>query len=192
MAVLFTNARNLGFSDGVFDIALCGFMGWDDCFDFIHLEFTQPDTKAQEIRRVLRDGGKFICCLWDAQEDLAWMEAAMLRHYPALLQDSEFLQQRPIGMSYEKALGYEVIFHAAGFRNIEVSWETGEFVSTDEEEWWQEMGNIGWDPYLNKITQVSATKLLYIKNAVFTELQSYKQSDGIHFNKSAFYVCGVK
>jgi hypothetical protein len=32
------------------------------------------------------------------------MEEAMLRHYPAILHDSEYLQRRPIGLSYEKAI----------------------------------------------------------------------------------------
>jgi ubiquinone/menaquinone biosynthesis C-methylase UbiE len=167
-------------------------MGWDDCFDFVHLEFTQPDIKAKEIWRVLRDGGRFVCCSWEAQQDLAWMEEAMLRHYPDLLQDGEYMQERPIGMAYEKAPGYEIILRAAGFRNIDISWETGEFASTDEEEWWRQMGNVGWDPFFKKIKQANADKLQSIKDAIFEDLQSHKQADGIHFTKTAFYVCGVK
>ena len=93
------NARTLGFRTGIFDFVLSGFMGWYDCFDFAQLRFTRPDTKAKEIRRVLRDGGRFVCCSWDEQEDLRWMEEAVLRHYPAILQDREYLERRPIGMA---------------------------------------------------------------------------------------------
>jgi SAM-dependent methyltransferase len=167
-------------------------MGWDDCFDFVRLEFSRADAKAQEIRRVLRKGGRFACCSWEAQEDLAWMEEAMLRHYPALSQDGEYVQQRPIGMAYEKSEGYEIIFHTAGFRDIKVSWETGEFVSNDEEEWWQQMGNIGWGSFFDKIRKVGTEKLLRIKDAIIKDLQAYKKSDGLHFTKTAFYVSGVK
>jgi ubiquinone/menaquinone biosynthesis C-methylase UbiE len=190
--VLFTNARNMGFPTASFDIALCGFMGWDDCFDFVHLEFTQPDTKASEFWRVLRDGGTFVCCSWEEQEDLAWMEEAMLRFYPTLLQDEEYLQQRPIGMGYEKAQGYEIILRSAGFREIEISRETAEFVSTDEDEFWREMDYIGWDIFLKKIKTENADKLLRVKEAILKDLQSHKQSDGIHFSKTVFFISAVK
>ena len=93
-------------------------MGWYDCFDFDKGKFTQPDTKAKEIRRVLRDGGRIICCSWEKQEGVSWMEDAIIRHYPLILEDPEYLERRPIGMAYEKAEGYEVILQRAGFREI--------------------------------------------------------------------------
>jgi hypothetical protein len=64
------NPKDLGFQTGSFDIAISGFMGWYDCFDFAKGEFTQPDTKAKEIWRALRDEGRFTCCSWEEQEDL--------------------------------------------------------------------------------------------------------------------------
>ena len=167
-------------------------MGWDDCFDFVRNEFTQADTKASEIHRVLRDGGRFVCCSWEAQEDLAWMEEAILRHYTDILMDSEYLTRRPIGMAYEKAQGYEIILRNAGFRDIEVSRETAEFVSTDEEEWWGQMGSVGWDSLIEKIKQKSADQLIKIKEAIFKDLHPYQQADGIHFTKSVFFISGVK
>jgi cell wall-associated NlpC family hydrolase len=100
---LFTNARTLGFRAGFFDIALCGFMGWYDCFDFARGEFAQPDTKTKEIWRVLKHGGRFVCCSWEEQRDLRRMEEAITRYYPALLKDDAYLKERPIGMAYEKA-----------------------------------------------------------------------------------------
>ena len=191
-AVLFTNAKNLGFPTATFDIALCGFMGWNDCFDFIHNEFTQPDTKAPEIFRVLRNGGKFVGCSWEAQEDLAWMEEAILRHHPDILTDDEYLEQRPIGMAYEKPAGYAIILREAGFRSIEVSREAVECVSTDEEEWWQQMSNVGWDTLIEKVERKDAGQLIRIKEAIFKELQPFKHLDGIHFTKRVFFVRGVK
>lgn len=183
------NARNLGFPAGTFDVALCGFMGWYDCFDFTHLEFTQPDTKAKEIRRVLREGGRFVCCSWEEQEDLAWMEAAILRHYPAILQDDEYLERRPIGMAYEKAPGYEIILESAGFRGIDISKETMTFVSTDEDEWWRQMLHLGWESLVDKI---EADELHRVQEAIFRDLQPHRQADGIHFNKVVFFVSAVK
>jgi len=190
--VLFTNANNLGFPSGSFDVALCGFMGWYDCFDFVRFEFTQPDRKAKEIRRVLKDGGKLVCCSWHEQEDLAWMEEEMVRHYPAILEDSEYLERRPIGMAYEKAKGYRIILQSAGFRDIGSCQETLTCVSTDEEEWWRQMQNVGWDSLLEKIGNQEPAGLRRAKQAILEDLQRYRQADGIHFDKVVFFVQGVK
>lgn len=190
--MLFTNAKNLGFRTGSFDIAICGFMGWYDCFDFVQGEYTEPDTKATEIWRVLREGGRFVCCSWEKQEGVGWMEEAIIRYYPAILEDSEYLEERPIGMAYEKAEGYEIIFQRAGFREIEIFRETMTFVSTDEEEWWRQMLHLGWDSFIQKIENDGTDQLPRVKEAIFQDLQRYKKADGIHFDKVVFFVCGVK
>jgi ubiquinone/menaquinone biosynthesis C-methylase UbiE len=174
-AALFTNARNLGFPAGSFDRIICGFMGWYDCFDFTHNEFTQPEAKAREIWRVLKDEGQFTCCSWEEQEDLRWMEEAILRYYPAILEDPEYLQERPIGMAYEKAAGYEIILHSAGFRDIGVTKEAAGFVSTDEEEWWRQMRFVGWDSLIEKIDRKGDGSLQRIKEAIFAGLQQFKR-----------------
>lgn len=192
VAVLYTNAMSLGFPTNTFDLALCGFMGWDDCFDYAKNVFTRVDTKAPEIRCVLREGGRFVCCSWEAQEDLAWMEEAMLRHHPAILHDEDYLKQRPIGMAYEKAAGYEIILRTAGFRQIEISRETAEFVSTDEEEWWQQMLYLGWDMIFNKTQANDEVILAKVKDSILADLQSHKQPDGIHFTKTVFFLSAVK
>ena len=192
MAVLFTNAYHLGFPDGWFDVVLSGFMGWYDCFDFEQNVFTRLDTKTPEIYRVLRDGGKLVVCSWEAQEDLAWMEATMLRYHPDLLLDKEFLAERPIGMAHEKPAGYEIIFRAAGFKDIQVSQEKAEFISTNEQDWWSMMSSVGWETLFDKLERANPGQLSRIKEKIFQDLQAFKQSDGIHFTKSVFYVSGVK
>jgi hypothetical protein len=167
-------------------------MGWYDCFDFGQGTFTQPDTKAKEIWRVLREGGRFVNCSWEKQEDLSWMEEAIIRHYPAILEDDEFLERRPIGTAYEKPEGYEIIFQSAGFREIEISREAMTFISTDEEEWWRQMQHLGWDSLLEKIEKAGADQLQRVKSGIFEDLQRYKQADGIRFDKLVFFVRGVK
>jgi SAM-dependent methyltransferase len=186
------NAKELGFQTRSFDIAISGFMGWYDCFDFTRGEFTQQDTKAREIWRVLRDGGRLVCCSWEEQEGVRWMEEAMIRHYPAILEDSEYLERRPIGMAYEKPAGYEIILDRAGFREIEILRETMTFVSTDEEEWWRQMQHLGWGSLTEKIGDDGSGRLHRVKEAIFEDLQRYKQADGIHFDKVVFFVCGLK
>jgi SAM-dependent methyltransferase len=190
--VLFMDARNIGFQAQTFDIALCGFMGWDDCFDFVNNRFFKEDRKAPEIFRVLRDGGRFVGCSWEAQEDLAWMEEAMLRYCPSLLKDDEYLRRRPIGMSYEKAVGYEVILHTAGFGDIDYVSESAEFISTDEEEWWRQMEAVGWESLFEKIKLTDSKEFYRIKESILRDLALFKYLDGIHFTKSVFFVSAVK
>jgi ubiquinone/menaquinone biosynthesis C-methylase UbiE len=167
-------------------------MGWDDCFDFARGKFTQPNTKAKEIWRVLRDGGRFACCSWDEQEDVSWMEEAVIRHHPAILEDCEYLERRPIGMAYENPEGYEIILRDAGFRDIEVSREIMTFVSTDEEEFWRQMQYLGWASLMERIKVGGADHLQRLKEAIFKDLRRYKQADGIHFFKKVFIICGIK
>ena len=187
--VAFMNAERLGFEAGVFDLALSGFMGWYDCFDFVNLQFTRQDRKGPEIYRVLRRGGKFVCCTWEAQEDLAWMEEAVLRHYPAILEDADYLEHRPIGMAYEKAAGYELILRNAGFQDIEVSARAMDFLSSDEEEWWRQMHEVGWWKCLDKLEPGTLQKL---KEAVFSDLQAFKRLDGIVFKKVVIFTKATK
>jgi ubiquinone/menaquinone biosynthesis C-methylase UbiE len=183
------NVSNMAFSNSSFDIALCGFMGWYDCFDFVKFQFTLPETKAKEIWRVLRDGGKFICCSWEQQEDVTFMEEVFIRHYPPILQDREFLKHRTIGMAFEKAAGYEIIFRSAGFQEIETLQDSMTFISTDEEEWWRQMYELGWFTVIDKMDPAEVQR---IKDAIFQDLQPFKQADGIHFQKTVFYVRGVR
>jgi SAM-dependent methyltransferase len=190
--VLFANARHIGFPTGFFDLALCGFMGWDDCFDFVHNQFIRPDKKAPEIYRVLKESGKFVCCSWESQEDLSWMENAMEQHCPALLGDPEYQQERTIGMSRENAHGYEIILDSAGFRNIKVIEYEAEFVSTDEQEFWRQMEHLGWDIYFKKIEKVGSPNLMEIKRAIFQDIQPNKHKDGIHFTKRVLFVTATK
>ncbi len=183
------NAKNMAFPADTFDIALTGFMGWYDCFDFNTNQFTNPDTKAPEIHRVLKAGGRLVCCSWEEQYDLAWMEAAVLRNYPQLLENAEYLRRRPIGMAYEKSRGYEIILRQAGFRDIEISTHTMAFLSTDEEEWWQLMQEVGWESLLVKLDAEVVRKL---KAAILRDLKEYKAGKGIIFEKKVFFVCGHK
>lgn len=176
----------------VFDIVISGFMGWYDCFDFTRLEFTALDTKTGEIWRVLKNGGRFVCCSWLAQEDLRWMEEAILRHFPAIREDSEYLRRRPIGTAYEKPEGYEIILSKAGFQDIESSSEQLECVSTDEEEWWNQMQQVGWASLTRKIEGGREGSLRKVKEAIFKDLQQFKHPDGIHFKKTVFFVSAEK
>lgn len=191
-SVLFADANTLPFPSGSFDVALCGFMGWDDCFDFDRGTFTQPDRKAPEIWRVLRPSGRFVCCSWEVQEGVTWMEAAITRHYPAIMEDEGYLAERPVGMAYENSPGYRTILESAGFQEITVAKERVTCITADGETWWQQMLHLGWEPFIDRIEEREPEELARVKEAVLADLQPYKHPDGIRFDKLVLFVQGVK
>jgi hypothetical protein len=119
VAVLFTNAYHLGFPSNSFDIALSGFMGWYDCFDFERNEFTQPDKKPWRSSALRKEAGSSAVpgkhrMIWHS-----WKLPCFATFQISF--DREYIEQRPIGMAYEKLAGYEIILKTAGFRDIDVS-----------------------------------------------------------------------
>ena len=66
------------------------------------------------------------------------------------------------------------------------------FVSTDEEEFWRQMQEVGWASLLEKIGNQAPEQLAMVKRAILEDLQHYKQADGIHFDKVVIFARGVK
>lgn len=187
------NAESMGLQDSSFDVALCGFMGWDYCFDFARGQFKRVDARMKEIWRVLRAGGRVWISAWEEQGDLDWMEETLVRYLPSILSDQEFIKDRPIGYSKESATGYDIILRSAGFKDIVILHEKAEFVSASEEEWWEMVNSLrDWRHHLAKIENEGVERLQRIKEAVFKELQCYKRTDGIHFVKSVLFATGIK
>ncbi|MGD8545049.1 MAG: hypothetical protein PVH12_02635, partial [Candidatus Bathyarchaeota archaeon] len=69
--------------------------------------------------------------------------------------------------------------------------ESQVFLFKDEEEWWKEMVNSGWQPHLQKIED-QGVKLDEFKQKIFKELQVYKRHDGIPFTLSALFAFVIK
>ena len=184
------NAENMGFEPGSYDFALCGFMGWDDYYDFVLNEFTGPDPRMQEIYRVLRTGGRVGLSSWEKQADLDWMQDILIEHFPSIVtrRNGESAEQ-PLVYSKENPAGIEQILTSAGFNNIQVFKETTEFVSPDEETWWRQMRSVGWYRYFEEL---SADELIIFKKIVFNDLRALKHEDGIHFSKTVIFVSAEK
>lgn len=187
------NAENLGFQEGSFDFVLCGFVGWDYCYDFTLHEFTHPDIRMEEIFCVLRENGRVGISAWESQDDLEWLEEKLLRQFPSLASDRDVgTGSNPLVYSRENPEGYRAILKNAGFKAIEFYKEEVEFSSTDEEEWWEQMRHLGWEFYFDRLEEMGSNTLQTFKESVFIDLEKYKHPDGILFTKSVFYACGKK
>jgi hypothetical protein len=54
------------------------------------------------------------------------------------------------------------------------------------------MQNLGWATLIQKIDQDRSDRRQRVKEAIFEDLQRYKQADGIHFDKVVLFACGLK
>jgi len=187
------DAANLGFVNGLFDRVLCGFVGWDYCFDFMRLEFTAPDTRLAEISRVLRAGARVGISAWARQDDLDWLGEQFRRHLPAYVADQE-KETASVMTAYSKenAEGLERILREGGFQDIEIATETAEFVSTNEEEWWWQVWGAGWREHIDRVACTDADKLKQFKERIFESFEQHKHDDGIHFSKTVLFAFGTK
>jgi len=185
------DATNLGFMYGLFDRVLCGFVGWNYCFDFVRLKFTSPDTILAEISRVLRAGGRVGISSWAKQEDLDWLGEQFRRYLPEYVADQKMGSAITV-YSKENAKGLERVLREGGFQNIGIATETAEFVSTDEEEWWWQVWGAGWQEHIDRVARTDANKIMQFKEQVFENLQQYRRSDGIHSRKTVLFAYGKK
>jgi SAM-dependent methyltransferase len=170
------DAADLEFPDASFDLALCGFMGWDYCYDFGLDRFTGPDTRMREIYRVLREGGRVGFSIWEHQEDIEWLEALYYLHFPALASQADPLRgvRRETVYSKENAKGYVRLLRHAGFKGIEIVSETVDCVHAGEqakEAWWEQMRAVGWDDVFEQVTSLGDDRLRAFKGAVFSALE---------------------
>jgi ubiquinone/menaquinone biosynthesis C-methylase UbiE len=187
------DAAHLGFMNSLFDRVLCGFMGWDYCFDFAKLEFTCPDTRLAEISRVLKAGERVGISAWARQDDLDWLGEQFQRNLPAYVASQEKEMGSAMTVySKENATGLERILRQSGFQDIEIIAETEDFVSTNEEEWWQQVWGAGWWEHIDKVARMDEDKLKQFKEQTFEGLQQYKHNDGIHFRKTVLFAFGKK
>jgi ubiquinone/menaquinone biosynthesis C-methylase UbiE len=187
------DAANLGFINGLFDHVLCGFVGWDYCFDFSKMKFTGSDTRLSEFTRVLRDGGCVGISSWERQEDLEWLGEHFRRYFPVYVADQEKETGSVMTVySKENAKGLESILREGSFQDIEITTETAEFVSTDEEEWWWQVWGAGWWEHIDRVARMELDELGRFKEQVFENLQQHKYSDGIHFSKTVLFAFGKK
>jgi len=177
----------MGFRENSFDVALCGFVGWDHCFDFVLDRFTGPDTRLKEMARVLNSGGRVGISSFERQDDIEWMEETLGRYLPDLVQDGgRDRLQRPLVYSKETAGGFRKILSRAGFKDIQIHRMQADFVSADEETWWRQMEQVGWRRYLKESDTMGPGALEQLKANVFRDLQRHKDGEGIHFTKWVF------
>jgi ubiquinone/menaquinone biosynthesis C-methylase UbiE len=177
------DANRLGFLSETFHTVLANFVGWDDCFDFDHMEFITPERKLAEILRVLKPGGQVGIGFWVDQNDINWIVEAFKEYMPTC---KEVIGDRMIAYGRENPEGYEAILRSGGFCNIRVHVETNTFISSNTANWWRQM-KITASDYFEKMPELEQ-----VKEQVLADLEQFRSSQGIGFEKTVGYAFGTK
>jgi ubiquinone/menaquinone biosynthesis C-methylase UbiE len=163
-----TDAKNLIFKDNTFDCVLSG-------FSYIY-------STLEEIRRVLKDGGRLALSTWKILEDMEWMASFLNKYQPT---DTKDHYHRDTPEELKTLLG------EAGFTDITIITESQEFAYKDEEQWWADMRESGWKDHL-KTLEESGHTLEAFKKEAFEGLQKYKRSDRFPFTVAVRFGFGTK
>lgn len=187
------DARDLTFDAATFDSVLCGFIGFDDVFNFQNHKYRKENDKMKHILRVLKPGGKAGFSTWLSQEDLNCLRKLLqnyLGKYTAKSQEE--IVNIPISYSKETKEGFEKILQDAGFNNVEVFSEDYIIEYENIDEWFRVMKQSGW--ILRETLGKAETDINDFKEKVLPHnLESYKQKDGsYHFKKSVIFAFGTK
>jgi SAM-dependent methyltransferase len=163
-----TDARTLVFEDNTFDYVLSG-------FSYIY-------STLEEIRRVLRDGGRLALSTWEILGDMEWMASFLSKYQPT---DTKDHYHRDTPGELRTLLG------EVGFTDITVITESQEFAFKDEEQWWADMRESGWEDHLKKLEERGYT-LEALKKEAFEGLQKYKRSHRFPFTVTVHFAFGTK
>ena len=166
------DAENLDFPAGSFDFVLCGF----SLQFFPHL-----DRALAEFRRVLKPDGRVAVTTWGADDSRwDWFDNLRAEYQAVIKLGSQSLDEPEV---------FRTWFSEAGFADIQITTKDLDMVYRDEEEWW----NVEWSISVRAgLEKLSLENLEKFKAEAFEKVQSQRESDGFHYQLSAFCTTAKK
>lgn len=170
--VLVMDATVLDFPDASFDVAVCGFAIW-----FI------PNMQGalQEIRRVLKPGGKLAVSIWGPLSELARRHREV---FTAVGGSQTDLNSHPVTTPD----AVQEVLETAGFQVEQVLSEAISVLYQDEEQWWAQRMAC---PQVSQ-QSLDAEALERFKHEAFTMVQDFKRPDGIPETRNAVFAVARK
>ena len=187
--ILFMNATEMTFDDDSFDIVTCGFIGWDDYFDFDQNKHVAPDAIMLEIVRVLKKGGRAALSGWAKSDSNAILRDVLYEYLP---KDSPHRKDVAGWSHTETSEGWNSILSKAGFVDIETVVEHYDMVYPSEEEWWSEYVDLDWVEVMEDLEKKGVITAGELKEKALGMLGKYKRDDGIHQARDAVLAIGTK
>jgi len=190
------NVKDLTYKDNSFDYVLCGFIGFDDVYDFINDKYRSSNEKMKQIFRVMKQGAKVGFTSWCLQEDIK-VAIDVLKDY--LIQEgiksSDEVRTLSESYSKESAAGFHQMMVDSGFKNIDVHTEDYTIIYNDFKDWWQKMMNVAWVIYytIGEKSNLPNSLIDDFKTKMFPEgIAKNKHDNGYHFTKSVIFGLGEK
>jgi ubiquinone/menaquinone biosynthesis C-methylase UbiE len=169
------SAEALRFPEASFDWVLCGFALWF---------FPQPHRALQEFCRVLKPGGRVGLTTW--AEDcpfIRWCQNVLRPYAPPQASPGQAPPR------FDTPARLEAALQQAGFTQIHTMSEDGDFIYTQEEEWWTSL----WAGAIRRqLEAMTAPVLAQAKTEACQQVQVFKQADGIHTLWRALFALGAK
>jgi ubiquinone/menaquinone biosynthesis C-methylase UbiE len=169
------SAQELRFPEASFDWVLCGFALWF---------FPQPHRALQEFCRVLKPGGRVGLTTW--AEDcpfIRWCQNVLRPYAPPQASPGQAPPR------FDTPARLEAALQQAGFTQIHTMSEDGDFIYTQEEEWWTSL----WSGAIRRqLEAMTAPVLAQAKTEACQQVQVFKQADGIHTLWRVLFALGAK
>ena len=167
--VEFMDASELKFQNNYFDVITCGFLGFDDCYDFEKNRFhkDQKNPIMKELFRVLKPHGEIAFSTWKLQEDFE-IVAEMTKN-----------SLKSLGYSKEHEQGFQFLLKNAGFSKIQIEVNDYNQIYNSLDDWWKTNALIS----NNKIAR---------KDEYDTYLDKYIHNGKLYFKKSVIYIKAKK
>jgi ubiquinone/menaquinone biosynthesis C-methylase UbiE len=173
------DVSKLPFLDKTFNAISCrmGFMFFPDI-----------QSTLQEMRRVLKSGGRLAASVWGSPQQNFWVTVTMgtinqLMNLPPLPADAP-------GMFRCASPGFMTEqFEKAGFSNV-TEHEVGTGLKMDAETYWEMITEVG-APIVAAMSQADAQMRDQIKHEVFRKIHEKFPDNNINLQGSAILICGV-
>jgi ubiquinone/menaquinone biosynthesis C-methylase UbiE len=178
-----TDAREMKFRDGSFDVVIAGFIGFDNYFDFERCEPKVENTFLSQMIRVLRPGGRAGFSTWTFQEDTDYLYSTLSAAWPEL--------EKPFGLENEK--GWRVIMASANLENVRVFHDSLTYAFPSLEVWWDEISEYGWKRRIESVAEKSGIPQETLTQHIFENLGEHlRQDSSVAFRRDALYAVGTK
>jgi ubiquinone/menaquinone biosynthesis C-methylase UbiE len=172
------DADQLHVPDAAFDVVLCGFALW---------LFPRPHQTLTELFRVLKPGGRLGITTWAEDSPFhTWCRHVLRPYAPPQASQTAAGQEAP---RFDTPMQLATALRQVGFAEHQIIVEDGEFVYTDEDEWWASLWSHGLRGQLEKM---AAPVLAQAKTEVGRQVQVFKQADGIHTLYRALFALSTK
>ncbi|HET8524529.1 MAG TPA: methyltransferase domain-containing protein [Thermomicrobiales bacterium] len=167
----------------------------DDSFDVVYCQFglmfvPEPVRGLQEMRRVVRSGGRIGVVVWSTAEEVpCFQPARIIGRFTPLMPDDKRL---PTPLALGEPGLIEGMVAEAGFDQIKVERRSVETVISDPEEYWQELIR-GVDERTGAaLTTINDAEYDQLHRQVIDFLEGFRDGDEIRLPNQAIFVSATK